>query len=292
MRSKRSTAAEEKGEKKEMTLQGKAALVTGAATGIGRAIAERFAREGARVAVNFRSSREAAEQLVAQIRAAGGTAIPVAADVSVESEVRAMLDQVEGEFGRLDVLVNNAGIGTVQPGDGRRMQSQDGYELRFAVNYLAGYLLTRSLLTLLQRSTPARVVNVSSAGQAPIDLDDVLLERHYDGVRAYCQSKLAQIMFTFDLAEELDGRVVSATCLHPGTYMPTKMVHAAGVEPVTPLERGVEATLRLVAGPELEGVTGVYFDGLRPAAVHPQANDPDVRRQLRERSDHLCGLTT
>jgi NAD(P)-dependent dehydrogenase (short-subunit alcohol dehydrogenase family) len=170
------------------------------------------------------------------------------------------------------------------------MESRDGYELRFAVNYLAGYLLTRSLSTLLERSAPARVVNVSSAGQAPIDFADVMLERRYSGVQAYCQSKLAQIMFTFDLAEELDGRIVSATCLHPATYMPTKMVRAAGVEPISTLEQGVEATLRLAADPRLEGVTGAYFNGQRRADPHPQASDSAARRELRELSDRLCGL--
>jgi NAD(P)-dependent dehydrogenase (short-subunit alcohol dehydrogenase family) len=97
-------------------------------------------------------------------------------------------------------------------------------------------------------------------------------------------------MFTFDLAEELDGRIVGATCLHPGTYMPTKMVRAAGVEPISTLEQGVEATLRLVADPELEGVTGAYFNGQRRADPHPQASDPTARQQLRELSDRLCGL--
>jgi NAD(P)-dependent dehydrogenase (short-subunit alcohol dehydrogenase family) len=131
---------------------------------------------------------------------------------------------------------------------------------------------------------------VSSAGQAAIDFDDVMLRRRYSGVQAYCQSKLAQVMFTFDLAEELEGRGVTANCLHPGTYMPTKMVRAAGVEPVTPLEQGVGATLRLVADPALDGVTGAYFDGLDEAAAHSQAYDPDARRRLRQLSDELCGL--
>jgi NAD(P)-dependent dehydrogenase (short-subunit alcohol dehydrogenase family) len=111
-------------------------------------------------------------------------------------------------------------------------------------------------------------------------------------VQAYCQSKLAQIMFTFDLAEELDGRIVSATCLHPATYMPTKMVRAAGVEPISTLEQGVEATLRLAADPRLEGVTGAYFNGQPRADPHPQASDPAARRELRELSDRLCGLAT
>lgn len=268
-------------------------LITGATDGLGRALASALAKAGPTLLIHGRDEARG-QATLAQIEAASGNNKLrwLRADLSSLGEVRELAQRVAKECDRLDVLVNNAGIGTTLPGDGRRMQSRDGYELRFAVNYLAGYLLTRSLLALLARSAPARVVNVSSAGQAPIDLDDVLLERNYDGVQAYCQSKLAQIMFTFDLAEELDGRVVSATCLHPGTYMPTKMVHAAGVEPVTPLERGVEATLRLVADPELEGVTGVYFDGRRRAAPHPQANDPGVRRQLRELSDRLCGLTT
>jgi len=97
-------------------------------------------------------------------------------------------------------------------------------------------------------------------------------------------------MFTFDLAEELDGHEVSATCLHPATYMPTKMVRAAGVKPTSTLEQGVKATRRLVAAPELQGVTGVYFNGQQQSEPHPQARDPGARRQLRELSDRLCGL--
>jgi NAD(P)-dependent dehydrogenase (short-subunit alcohol dehydrogenase family) len=133
-------------------------------------------------------------------------------------------------------------------------------------------------------------VNVSSAGQTPIDFDDVMLEDAYDGGRAYCQSKLAQVMFTFDLAEELGARVVTATCLHPATYMPTKMVIEAGTTPANPLERGLEATRRLVADPELDGVTGVYFNGTRVAEPDPQARDPGARRRLGALSDELCGL--
>ena len=205
-------------------------------------------------------------------------------------EVRGLAEQVIAEYDQLHALVNNAGIGTTLPGDGRRVESRDGNELRFAVNYLAGYQLTRPLLPLLEQSAPARIVNVSSAGQAPIDFDDVMLERHYDPVQAYCQSKLAQVMFTFDLAEELDAGAVTANCLHPGTFMPTKMVRAAGVTPVTALEDGVKATSRLVADPELDGVSGRYFNGLRDAEPDPQARDPEARRRLRELSDQLCEL--
>jgi len=266
-------------------------LLTGATDGLGRALAARLAADGAELLIHGRD-QERGRATIADIEAHTGSDRLhwLSADLASLDEVRALAAQVGERCERLDVLVNNAGIGTTLPGDGARIESRDGYELRFAVNYLAGYLLTRLLLPVLERSAPARVVSVSSAGQAPIDFDDVMLERRYDGVQAYCQSKLAQVMLTFDLAEELDAHVVSATCLHPGTYMPTKMVRAAGVEPVTPLEQGVEATLRLIADPDLDAVSGVYFNGLHAAAPHPQAEDASARRRLRELSDRLCGL--
>jgi NAD(P)-dependent dehydrogenase (short-subunit alcohol dehydrogenase family) len=139
-------------------------------------------------------------------------------------------------------------------------------------------------------SAPARIVNVASAGQMAIDFDDVMLEDGYDGVRAYCQSKLAQVMHAFDLAEELAGTGVTATALHPATYMPTKMVTAAGVTPASTLEEGLEATWRLAADPALEGVTGAYFNGTSEAGADPQAYDADARRRLRELSERLVGL--
>jgi NAD(P)-dependent dehydrogenase (short-subunit alcohol dehydrogenase family) len=124
----------------------------------------------------------------------------------------------------------------------------------------------------------------------PIDFDDVMLERDYSGVRAYCQSKLAQIMHAFDLAEELDGQGVTANALHPGTYMPTKMVRASGTTPVTPLEDGVEATWRLAADAALDGITGRYYVGTDEARADEQAYDADARRRLRELSKKLVGV--
>jgi NAD(P)-dependent dehydrogenase (short-subunit alcohol dehydrogenase family) len=266
-------------------------LITGATDGLGRGLAGELAVAGATLLVHGRDQTRGRETIADLEAATGNRNLHwLRADLGSLYEVHGLADQLIAEYDRLDVLVNNAGIGTTLPGDGRRVESQDGYELRFAVNYLAGYLLTRRLLPLLERSAPARIVSVSSAGQAPIDFDDVMLERHYDGVQAYCQSKLAQVMLTFDLAEELDGGGVTANCLHPGTYMPTKMVHAAGVTPVTALEDGVKATLRLVSDPELDGVTGRYFNGLREAEPHPQARDPEARRRLRSLSDQLSEL--
>jgi NAD(P)-dependent dehydrogenase (short-subunit alcohol dehydrogenase family) len=168
--------------------------------------------------------------------------------------------------------------------------SEDGHELRFAVNYLAPFLLTRLLRPLLARSAPARIVNVASAGQAPLDFDDLMLERGWSGVEAYCRSKLALVMFTFDLADDLRASEVTANCLHPGTYMPTNMVREAGVTPIDSVESGVEATRRLVIDPSLEGVTGRYFERKEEARAHPQAYDPEARRRLRERSAVLVGL--
>jgi NAD(P)-dependent dehydrogenase (short-subunit alcohol dehydrogenase family) len=266
-------------------------LITGATDGLGRALAGDLARDGAELLLHGRDD-ERGRAALEEIRAATGNERVrwLRADLSSLDEVRALADQVAQATERLDVLVNNAGIGTTLPGDGRRLESRDGFELRFAVNYLAGYLLTHRLLPLLRASAPARVVNVASAGQAPIDFSDVMLERRYSGGQAYAQSKLAQVMFTFDLAEELAGDSVTATCLHPGTYMPTKMVIAAGVEPVTALDQGVRATRRLVADPALEGVTGRYFNGERAADPLAQATDREARRRLRELSDRLCGF--
>ncbi len=266
-------------------------LITGATDGLGRALARELAASGATLLLHGRDQargRETVKQIVGET---GTESVHwLRADLASLDEVRGLADQVIAEWPALHALVNNAGIGTTLPGDGRRLESQDGYELRFAVNYLAGYLLTSRLQKLLERSAPARIVNVASAAQTPIDFDDVMLEDGYDGMRAYAQSKLAQVMFTFELADTLDPGSVTANCLHPGTFMPTKMVKAAGVTPVTALEDGVRATLRLVADPELDGVSGRYFNGVRDAEPDPQARDPEARRRLDELSHRLVGV--
>ncbi len=259
-------------------------LVTGATDGLGRALASELAGAGATLLIHGRSDERGQDVLGGL---PGGPHRFYRADFASLDEVRSMAGELLEREQRLDALVNNAGIGTTVPGGGVRQESRDGYELRFAVNYLSHYLLTRQLTPLLVRSAPARIVNVSSAGQMRIDFSDPMLEHGYDGVRAYCQSKLAQVMFTFDLAEELEGRGVSVNCLHPATYMPTKMVLAARGSAVSTLEEGVGATLRLVAGESLDGITGRYFDGREEAAPDPQANDRHARALLRELSNRL-----
>jgi NAD(P)-dependent dehydrogenase (short-subunit alcohol dehydrogenase family) len=263
-------------------------LVTGATDGLGRALAVELAGMGATLLLHGRDDSKGQETIEdVRARTRNEKLEWYKADLASLAEVCELAARVDAEHDRLDVLVNNAGIGTNLPGDGRRMESRDGYELRFAVNYLASFLLTRQLQPLLVRSAPARIVNVSSAGQAPLDFDDVMLERAYDGVQAYCQSKLAQVMFTFDLAGELSESGVTVNCLHPATFMPTKMVRAAGVSPTSTIEEGVQAVLRLVADPELDGVTGRYFNGQREATAHPQAYDAEAVGRLRELSERL-----
>jgi NAD(P)-dependent dehydrogenase (short-subunit alcohol dehydrogenase family) len=273
-----------------MNLAGKTVLVTGSTDGVGRRVALRLAAAGAKVLIHGRN-RERGEDVVDAIRNAGnGSALFYAADLSSLDQVRALAAAVAREHARLDVLVNNAGIGSAHAGRQRRT-SADGYELRFAVNYLAGFLLARLLLPRLVASAPARIVNVASAGQSPIDFDDVMLTRHYDGGKAYTQSKLAQVMFAFDLARELEGSGVTVNCLHPATYMDTTMVREIGVAPLSTVEQGADAILRLAVSRELDGRTGLYFDGMRPGRAHPQAHDEAARERLRTLSFRLTRLS-
>lgn len=261
-------------------------LITGATDGLGRAMATELARAGATVLVHGRDDDRGKATLAEITGVTGNHRLRwYRADLADLNQVRQLAAAVAADTPRLDALISNAGIGTVHPTSGRQ-ESADGIELRFAVNYLAGFLLIRLLLPTLRSSAPARIVQVSSMGQSPIDFDDVMLSRSYSGGQAYCQSKLAQIMFTFDLAEELAGTGVTATALHPATYMPTKMV----ATPVSTLQSGVDATLRLVLDRALDGVSGRYYNGQRQVRAHPQAYDLAARARLRTLSERLTGL--
>src|SRR3954453_9622434 len=266
-------------------LSGKTALVTGSTDGVGRLVARKLGQAGARVLVHGRDVKRGA-RIVADIEASGGAADFLAADLSSLGEVRRLAATVQATVGRLDILINNAGIGTAGP----RQTNAEGFELQIAVNYLAGFLLTLLLLPLIKNSAPARIVNVSSAGQRPIDFGDVMLTRGYSGARAYCQSKLAQIMFTIDLAASLKGTGVAVTSLHPATYMDTSMVRRAGVRPLSTVEEGARAILNLATSPAVAGQTGLYFNGLREAKAQAQAYDADARRRLHALSLELTGL--
>lgn len=262
-------------------------MITGATDGLGRWLAVRLSASESRVVIHGRDSTRLAATAEA-MRAEGGNEPlgTVLADFGALAQVDRLADEVIQRFGRIDVLVNNAGVGFGAPGAPRSL-SADGIELRFAVNYLAGYHLTRRLLPTLLKSAPARIVNVSSVGQEPIDFADPMLEGGYSGVRAYRQSKLAQIMFTLDLADELRGTGVTANTLHPASLMDTSMVREMKFTPLSTLDDGGEATLRLIDDPALAEVSGVFFDQTMEAEPNAQALDASARARLRELSDTL-----
>lgn len=258
-------------------------LVTGSTDGLGREVALATAATGAHVIVHGRD-RDRGLEVVERIAAAGaGSASFHAADLGSMAEVRALGEAVLGDHDRLDVLVNNAGIW--RPGETARRTSVDGHELTFAVNYLSHFLLTRILLPVIPASPASRIVNVSSGAQAPIDFDDPMLSEGYTGSRAYAQSKLAQILFTFDLAEELADTGIRVNALHPATFMDTTMVLSAGVRPRSSVEEGLGAVMALIISGEIG--SGGYFDGLRPARAHAQAYDGEARARLRRLSEAL-----
>ncbi len=260
-------------------------LITGSTSGLGRSVALALAQAGDHVIVHGRS-QERGMALVEEIHASTpGSARFYRADFGALDEVRELATAVLRDYERLDVLVNNAGVAFAS--DRERRVSRDGYELTFQVNYLAHYLLTDLLLPRLLESGPARIVNVSSIAAAPLDLDDLMLEEGYDGWRAYGQSKLAQVMHTFDLADELRGTGIRVNALHPATFMDTNLARSNGIEPRTSVEEGRDNVLVLIDGDV--GTGEFYVDG-RPARVRSgQAYDPAVRGGLRQASNRLVG---
>ncbi|WP_405637418.1 SDR family NAD(P)-dependent oxidoreductase [Streptomyces sp. NBC_00056] len=264
-------------------------LITGATQGLGRGIALDLAPRGDTLLLHGRDAGRL-EAVTAEVRAAApdATVRTYLADLSDLDQVRAMADRIRDAEPRLDVLVNNAvASGGAEPL--RRELSAQGHELRFAVNHLAPYALIRGLLPLLKASAPARIVNVASMGQERIDFDDVMLERDYEGLRAYCRSKLALIMATFELGAELEGTGVTVNALHPAHLMDTEGVRAYGFTPVTAIDEGVRPTVRLITDPELGSTTGRYFDRFTDARAHEQAYDKEARRRLMALTDELTG---
>lgn len=264
-------------------------MVTGATDGLGRTIVRSLADKGAHVILHGRDPPKL--QLVAAELERDGFKQPkvLLADLADLHQVRLMARQLSTDQDHLDVMVNNAGLGSGVPDGRTRRTSADGFDLRLAVNYLTGFRLTLELPPLLQAAAPARIVNVASIGQHPIEFENLVLERANSGGRAYGQSKLAQIMFSFELAEQLPASQVTVNSLHPGTYMPTKMVLEEIGYTIDSLDDGVDATARLVSAPELGGVTGEFFNRTQRARVNNQAYDRSARQQLSERSLELVG---
>ena len=278
---------------REMT--GRVAMVTGANTGIGKEVAAALARQGARVVMVCRSE-ERGQSALAEVSAAaastgaGGSAEILAIDLASLAAVRAGAAQFLARHQRLHALVNNAGVFSMT-----RQTSADGYELTFAVNQLAPFLLTRQLLPCLEASAPARVVNVASRAHraARMHWEDLQLERKYSGVAAYGQSKLANILFTRELARRLEPARVLANSVHPGVVS-TDLVRG------TPLlvrwgfrifgltsAQGAEGPVRLASDPRLATVTGRYFDRTREATPSAAARDDEAAKRLWDLCERL-----
>jgi NAD(P)-dependent dehydrogenase (short-subunit alcohol dehydrogenase family) len=273
-----------------MNVEGKTVLITGSTDGVGRYVAGRLAASGAKVLIHGRDVGRA-KALIDEIRQKGrGEAVFYQADLSSLAGARRLAETVLAENQRLDIFISNAGIGSRTQG-AERQTSADGHELRFAVNYLSGFLLANLLLPLLKASAPSRIVNVASLGQHPLDFGDLMLTRDYNGGRAYAQSKLAQIMFTIDVADQLRGSGVTVNALHPATYMNTTMVREGGITPISTVEQGGEAILHLAVGDDVADTSGMFFNGMQQAKAVPQAYDQTARKRLRMLSLEMTGLS-
>jgi NAD(P)-dependent dehydrogenase (short-subunit alcohol dehydrogenase family) len=256
------------------------ALVTGATAGLGRAVAGALAGQGMHVLVHGREAKRAAA-VVGQISKSGGTAQEVLADLASLGQVRELADRITSDHSAVTLLINNAGVGAGRPPYRKRQLSADGHELRLAVNYLAPALLARRLIPALKNGAPARIVNVGSAGQAPVDVADLRMDSHYTGAQAYYRSKFALAAFSFDLAEELAGSGITVNCLHPASLMNTHMVRESMIPPMSTVASGVAAVMNLATGPAGGTLTGRYFDGRTEARAHQATYDPVIRSRLR-----------
>jgi NAD(P)-dependent dehydrogenase (short-subunit alcohol dehydrogenase family) len=259
-------------------MSNKVFLITGSTDGIGKLTGIDLARlqKGATIIIHGRNS-EKLEQAKREIQKISGNPKVEShvADFSSMGEVRNMAGEILSKHASIDILVNNAGAGFAAPRYGK-----DGTETRFAVNYLAPFLLTRLLLPSLKQAFRARIVNVASAGQSPIHFEDIMLEKKYDGITAYTQSKLAIIMYTLDLAEELLPDHITVNCLHPGTYLDTGMVREAGISPMGTAQGGADAVVYLATSSDLNNITGKYFNIKKEIRANAQAYDVIARKKL------------
>ena len=279
-------------------MTGKTVLVTGGTGGIGRATAIRLASMGARVGISGRD-RVRTERAAAEIASESGNGIvdAFAGDLSSQTEVRRIAAEVLAAYPRLDVLINNVGGFW-----SHRHVTADGLERTFALNHLAPFLLTSLLLERLKSSAPARIVTVSSGAQSmgEIDFDDLMGERRYSGQQAYNQSKLANVMFTYELARRLAGTGVTATALHPGmtntafSAEDPSRVFAPLVRVMRPFmrkpERGADTPVYLASASAAEGLTGQYFANSEPRKSNKASYDTDATARLWQASAYLVGV--
>jgi retinol dehydrogenase 14 len=278
-------------------MKGKTCIVTGTSSGIGKETAVALAAAGARVAIVCRT-RDTGEHALAEIRRrSGGDVSLFVADLGSQRAVRALAAQLIAALPRVDVLVNNAGLIL-----DRRVLTEDGLETTFAVNHLGYFLLTRLLERKLLTSAPARIVNVASRAHesATIRFDDLMGARHYNGWSAYTQSKLANILFTYELARRLNGTTVTANCLHPGVIasnfgnagpLPIRLGIRVGRFFMKGSERGAETSIYLASSSEVEGVSGKYFVNRRETRSSDVSYEQSIAAQLWKVSEELTAAS-
>ncbi|MFU8821419.1 MAG: SDR family NAD(P)-dependent oxidoreductase [Gammaproteobacteria bacterium] len=270
-----------------LSYDGKTALVTGSTDGLGRELALALAADGAHVIVHGRNA-ERGQAVVDEITASGkGSARFYAADFASMQAVREFADTIARDYPKLDLLVSNAGIAFT--GDQPRRTSADGYELQFAVNYLAGWVLVNTLRPNLAAAAPSRVINVASGSSAPIDFDDVMLEQPGAHARGYGQSKLAQVSMTVELAPRFAADGITMISLHPATLMNTTMVESLGIPPRTTVAEGRDHVMGLITRPDLEP-GAFYVEGQPRAPTDPQPLDAEARARLVALSEELTGV--
>lgn len=263
------------------SLSERTVLITGATDGLGKMTAEQFAKQGARILLHGRNEEKGSNTVEEIKQTTGNQDLEYFnGDFSSLQSVAQLAEKITANNEKIDLLINNAGIGGGPKSQKQRELSQDGYELRWSINYLAQVLLTRKLLPIIKDG--ARIINVASVGQAPIDFNDINMKNHYEGYLAYKRSKLALIMFTFDLATELQERKIHVNALHPSTLMSTNMVSNHFGPAQTFVEKGFSAVEFLATSKDLDEVTGEYFEGKTQAQANPQAYDKTAREKLQQ----------
>ena len=269
-----------------LSYEGKTVLITGSTDGLGRELALALAADGAHVIVHGRNAERGAA-LVDEIKAGGkGSARFYAADFATMQAVQDFADEIARDYPKLDLLVNNAGVAFT---DEDRRVTADGYELQFAVNYLAGWVLLHKLHPNLAAAAPSRVVNVASISAEAIDFDDVMLAQPGAARRGYGQSKLAQVSMTIELAPAFAEQGITMISLHPATLMNTTMVEGLGIPPRTTVAQGRDHVMELIRSPTLEA-GAFYVDGKAVSPMDPQAEDPAARGRLLALSAELTGV--
>ena len=276
---------------------GKVVLITGGTSGIGKAAATALAGMGATVVITGRNEERGKRALQEIQEESGNDGVElILADLTVQDEVRRLAEELRERHNQLEVLVNNAGLVLSE-----RTETPDGIETQLAINHLAPFLLTNLLLDLLKESAPSRIVTVSSDAHrwAKIDLDDLQSRKRYRGMQVYGKTKLANIMFTYELAERLEGTGVTANCMHPGGVNtnfgnnqggPMNLLFRLFKPFMRSPEQGADTLIYLASSPEVEGMTGKYLADRKVKAASDAAYDETTRKRLWEASEELTGL--